>query len=306
MINPTKIRELNLTQGDDETHPQHLAAASGLVRVADTLYVVADDEHHLGVFHATNGAPGHLVRLFEGTLPAKAKQRKAAKPDLETLIALPAFDGYADGALLALGSGSKPNRETAALLALSAAGLDAGAPQHIDLSSLYDDLRCEMDALNIEGAAIFGNTFCLLQRGNKGAQNALIRLPLDMFLHDLTNANPPRLRHAPHVQIYELGDVDGVPLCFTDGAALPNGALLFTAVAEDTANSVDDGACKGSAIGLIDASGKLVRVERLNPAYKVEGITASVQDNCIQLQLVTDDDDATKPASLLAATLHWC
>jgi hypothetical protein len=305
MIHPTPIRELNLAPQSDETRPTHLAAASGLVQVADTLYVVADDEHHLGVFHATNGAPGHLVRLFEGNLPEKAKKRKATKPDLETLLALPAFDGFAHGALLALGSGSKPNRETAVLLAIGATGLNGIAPQHIDLTGLYDDLRDEMDALNIEGAAIIGNTCCLLQRGNKGTENALIRMPLDSFLQDLARAKSPRLRHAPQVQIYDLGAVDGVPLCFTDGAVLPSGALLFTAVAEDTDNSIDDGACKGSAIGLIDALGKLVRVERVSPTYKVEGITASVRNNVIHLQMVTDDDDASKPACLLAAELDW-
>ena len=34
------------------------------------------------------------------------------------------------------------------------------------------------------------------------------------------------------VRAIELGDIDGVPLCFTDAAALPDGNLLFTAVAE--------------------------------------------------------------------------
>jgi hypothetical protein len=32
---------------------------------------------------------------------------------------------------------------------------------------------------------------------------------------------------------YDLGHLDGVPLCFTDAAALPDGGMVFSAVAED-------------------------------------------------------------------------
>jgi hypothetical protein len=305
MIRPTKIRELLLSRTTSEKRAPHLAAASGLVNVDRTLYVVADDENHLGVFSADNRAPGDLIRLFEGTLPEKTKKRKAEKPDLETLTHLPTFAGYTHGALLALGSGSKPNRATGVLLGLDANGQVNTAPQHIDLASLYDDLRNEFDALNIEGAVISGNDFILLQRGNKGSKNGLIRLPIAAFLRDLAAEKAPRLHCAPTSYIVNLGNVDNVPLCFTDGAALANGALLFTAVAEDTDNAIDDGMCVGSAIGIINAYGKIAHMERIEPAYKVEGVVASIRDQHIHVQLVTDGDDASKPAWLLSVALPW-
>jgi hypothetical protein len=305
MIHPTKIRELLLSHATSEKRAPHLAAASGLVNIDGTLYVVADDENHLGVFSADSHAPGDLIRLFEGTLPDKTKKRKAEKYDLETLTHLPAFQGYAHGALLALGSGSKPNRATGVLLGLGANGEVNTAPRHIDLASLYDDLRNEFDALNIEGAIVSGNDVVLLQRGNKGSKSALIRLPIENFLHDLATAKAPRLHCAPISHIVDLGSVNDVPLCFTDGAALANGALLFTAVAEDTANAIDDGMCVGAAIGIVNADGKIARMERLVPAYKVEGVVASIRDQHIHVQLVTDGDDASKPAWLLSAVLPW-
>jgi hypothetical protein len=48
------------------------------------------------------------------------------------------------------------------------------------------------------------------------------------------------------VRRYDLGAIDGIALGFTDAAALPGGGWLFTAVAEDTDDSVTDGACKGN------------------------------------------------------------
>lgn len=305
MIRPTKIRELLLSRATSEKRAPHLAAASGLVNIGNTLYVVADDENHLGVFSSDNHVPGDLIRLFEGTLPEKTKKRKAEKRDLETLTQLPAFQGYAHSALLALGSGSKSNRVIGVLLGLGANGQVNTAPQHIDLASLYEDLRNEFDVLNIEGAVISGDDLVLLQRGNKGSKNALIRLSVAAFLNDLTAGYAPRLHRTPTSMTIDLGSVDDVPFSFTDGAALINGALLFTAVAEDTDNAVDDGACKGSAIGIISADGKIVRIERIDPAYKVEGVVASMRDQHIHVQLVTDGDDASKPAWLLSAVLPW-
>ena len=88
---------LGLLQIDPAQHPQawaHLSAASGLVRSGHLLYVVADDELHLGVFEDTAATgmppePGALVRMLEGDLPIDAVERKAAKPDFETLVHLP-------------------------------------------------------------------------------------------------------------------------------------------------------------------------------------------------------------------------
>ena len=97
----------------------------------------------------------------------------------------------------------------------------------------------------------------ILQRGNKGAVHALIACEFDPFMDDLAVNIAPRLRVPPLVRAVELGDIDGVPLCFTDAAPLPDGNLLFTAVAENIGNSFDDGPCGGSAIGIVDANGNL-------------------------------------------------
>ncbi len=307
MIQSKQIRELNLTHGTSESRSSFISAASGLVKVNNLLYVVADDEHHLGVFSTDHVGPGELVRLFDGTLPDNAKLRKAQKPDLETLLLLPPLAGFPHGALLAMGSGSKPNRDTGVLLGLDAVGNTLwninAAPRLIDLSLLYDAIRAEVDDLNIEGAVIADGRLILLQRGNKGGANALIVCALDSFIDDLVAHTAPRLRVAPLVRAVELGDIDGVPLSFTDAAGLPGGNLLFTSAAENTDNSFDDGACSGSAIGIVDANGNVAMIERLDQPYKVEGVTATMQADGIHLLLVTDADDESKPACLLSAVM---
>lgn len=303
MISTTIRRALHLVHASAPTRAPHLSAASGLVAINNMLYVVADDENHLGVFSTDDASPGNLLRVFEGTLPDKHKKRKALKPDLETLVQLPAFAGFPHGALLALGSGSRASRETGVLLTLDVHGAVNAPVQHVDLSLFYDDLRFEIDGLNIEGMVVLGDTIRLLQRGNKGSANALIDCNLAPFLAAISKQDRPRLDKAPRLTLATLGDIDGVPLCFTDGAPLAQGETIFTAVAENTDNSVDDGACAGSAIGIIDRAGHVTRIQRLTDNHKVEGIAASVCADGLNLLLVTDGDDASKPALLLSALL---
>lgn len=103
---------------------------------------------------------------------------------------------------------------------------------------------------------------------------------------------------------FALGDIDGIPFSFTDATALPDGRLIFTAVAEDTGNAYEDGGCLGSAIGII-ADGTLRRVERVDRPCKIEGVHARMNGARVDLLLVTDADDADVPGELLRATLDW-
>ena len=89
MITLTEIRELDLAAPSAPGRPSHLSAASGLVRVNSLIYVIADDEVHLGVFRLDSAEPGQLIRLFDGALPDAKAERKKRKPDLEAFTLLP-------------------------------------------------------------------------------------------------------------------------------------------------------------------------------------------------------------------------
>lgn len=303
MLEARIIRELLVDDSAGSVGQGHLSAASGLVKLGNRLFVVTDDEHHLAMFDLSNREPGRLIPMFDGALPLRHQARKAAKPDCEALLVLPAFGDYPNGALMAMGSGSRPSRYRGALLALDAAGEIQGAVRILDLTSLLAPLHEHFSDLNIEGAFVQGDTLSLLQRGNSGsAVNARIDLRWLDLQRWLTAAGP-----APEpasITRFELGAIDGVPLSFTDGAALPSGGWLFSAAAEDTADTYSDGPCAGSVIGLVDAGGTIRTLERLAVPFKVEGIAASVAGDMIDLLLVTDADDRRQPALLLSTELR--
>lgn len=299
MLIPEFLRDLNV---DPQLHPRgqgHLSAASGLVRVQRRLYVVADDELHLGCFGNTGRAAVQLIRLFDGKLPHDAKKRKKTKLDIETLLQLPALPGYPFGALMALGSGSSPKRCQAVLVPLDAKGALIHRLAYVDFAPLYARLRRTFDDLNIEGAFFAQGRLCLLQRGNKGnSPSAVIRFDWKSVLPWLMGRRetcPPVVS----ITVLDLGSFKGVPFCPTDGAGLASGQWAFTAVAEDTGNSIQDGPCLASAVGIVDADGAVRQIHRLHGAPKVEGISAIKSEGQLVLKMVTDADNASEVSQLL-------
>ncbi len=285
MIELTKIRELNISAAAAATRPLHISAASGLACLGSRMYVVADDELHLAVFSTADSAPGHLIRIFDGMLPEFKVARKRQKPDLEALTLLPPFRDFPHGALLAVGSGSRPNRRRGVLLALDPHGAVCGSPRSVDLSSILLPLHEEFSEVNVEGAVVCRDELRLFQRGNKGeAENAIIRFHLspvlDALLSDCADAIKPFA-----INYLDLGFIQGVPFSFTDAAILPDGDMVFSAVAEDTEDAFRDGPCVGAAIGVADNNGNLRCLHRLDRPHKIEGVHARLEGNRLDLRL---------------------
>lgn len=299
------VQRLRALSVDPKLHPRgqpYLSAASGLVCANGRAYVIADDEHHLAVFRDLE-SPGELHRVVAGDLPRGTKARKKRKPDMETLLLLPAAGAAAQACLLALGSGSRPRRRLGTVIALGADGEPAAQAGHFDLEPIYAPLRALLREINIEGAMAIGDEFVLLNRGIDGrTENATARYRLRDLLRviggDASELAPTSVRR------YALGAIDGVGLAFTDAAALPDGGWVFTAVAEDTSDSATDGACAGSAVGVVDAGGDLRSLRRLEGDPKVEGVdvrSAAGASAMTTLSMVTDADDPEQASWLLRA-----
>ena len=286
---------------DPHIHPRgqpHLSAASGLVCAYGRAYVIADDELHLAIYRdRTSGA--ELRRLVDGTLPHDKGARKRRKADFESLLWLPG-----EAALIALGSGSRPQRDRAVWLSLQADGTPQPPPRVIDLAPLYTPLRAQLGAINIEGAFVVGDILMLLNRGHAaGAGNLVVRYALgDVVdaMHEACGSVEPL-----SLQAFELGSIDGIALGFTDGAALPGtgGGWVFSAVAEHSRDSVADGACSGAVVGLVGADGRLQSLRRLASRDKIEGIDVQARSDGPVLFMVSDDDDPAKASWLLSARL---
>src|SRR5829696_8098231 len=178
-----KLRDLEVQEPSGPGRPAHLSSASGVVRRGDFVYVIGDDELHLGVFRLSSNEPGQLRRVLPGDLPDDHSERSRLKPDLEALTVLPPFEGHPYGALLGLGSGSAPERDRGFVCALAPDGSIAGTPDELALGPLYALLRKHVAELNVEGAATMGERLWLLHRGaSDEGSNLVAELSLEQLL----------------------------------------------------------------------------------------------------------------------------
>jgi hypothetical protein len=169
----------------------------------------------------------------------------------------------------------------------------------IDTSALCATLRATFAQLNLEGAALVGDEFVLLQRGNRGdGRNALVFVATQDLLRALATQRFT-LTRAPRIVDLDLGVHEDVPWSCTDVARLDDGDLLASVVLEDTCDAYSDGRCLGSALVRLAPDGSLRWHRRLDTPSKVEGIAVEGDT----LWLVSDADDRAVPAELLRAIL---
>ena len=289
--------------------PAHVRAGSGIAWIGGLLAVVQDDANFIALVDPESYAVRALslpasddgVRLF-GT----DRGNKQFKLDLEACVALPDDDGEV---LVAFGSGSTPVRERIVLVR----GIP-GAPfvEVCDASAFYALLRGAHEfsgsEMNVEGAAWRNGRLLLFNRGNGAPRDG--REPVDataevdwdrLRAHLVADAPPP----APErITRYELGQIDGWRLTFTDASAV-GGALLFAATAEASPNTYDDGPVAGSALGIIDGPGARWAVIEDDAGGrfdgKVEGIAPGSRPRTVLV--VIDRDDPYLPSELCEVEL---
>jgi hypothetical protein len=300
---PTQtLRSLALA---DEILPdtRYLAAASGLAIMGDHFVVVADDALHLALFPVASQADGSLFRLRLGELPSDPTARKREKPDFEALTVLPSSEHAPSGALLVVGSGSTRRRELATLVRVTVSGELDPCVEHRDLRTIFAPLRDRCGEINIEAAFVQDRDLVLVSRGNGSAPNNHVAHYRLESLSDWLSGRSTAPVAPSSIAPLRLPAIGGVPLGVTDATPHPDGGWLFSAVAEDTADSYTDGALTGAIIGHVDTDGRLTRTMRLSPMTKVEGIAVSRHGRTTTLIMVTDGDDPATPASLLCAEL---
>lgn len=287
----SELRSLELDKPSRPGRPAHIASASGVVKRGDWVYVIGDDEFGLGVFRLSEPSPGTLRDALE---PG------SDKADLEALTLLPPFEEHPFGALLGLGSGSGPERDRGFVWSLAADGSLDGKARELDMEPVYSMLRKE-DApeLNIEGASVMGDRLWLLQRGNTDqGVNLVAELALTDVMDSIRHDREIDCEELETVRAYDLGELDGVPLTFSDATPIADQVLAFTASAED-----DDGHIHGSVVGTIDTGGSVTRLRTIDRKWKVEGLYASIDTGVMDFLFVCDQDDPETPSPLLSAAM---
>jgi hypothetical protein len=294
--------------------PAHVRSASGLVRAGGRVALIQDDASFVALADPATGQ-ARAIALPAGEAGLRQfddlRGNKRFKLDLESCVMLEDADG--GGTLIAFGSGSAPLRETIVLVRRVA------SPQPdvrvVDASPLYAVLRAETgfsgSELNVEGAALAGGVLRLFNRGNGAPRSGLLPVnatcDLDLagflaFLTDPSAAPPPQPRE---VTQYDLGQVSGLPLTFTD-AVERGGAILYAAAAEASPDATRDGPVAGCAIGIIhDRKATFAVVEDSRGeryAEKIEGILPHPADPA-RLWAVIDRDDPRAASELLEVVL---
>ena len=262
-----------------------VGAASGLVLRDGSFHVVADDENSLYIFGPDGST--RRIALLPGELPDKKSARKKQKADFEILVDLP------DHGLLAMGSGSRRTRERAVLLDRDERTCV------IDTSVLCACLRETFADLNLEGAALVGDEFVLLQRGNRSDQRTAL---IFIAMGDLQQALASQrfaITRPPRIVDLDLGMRDDVPWSCTDLTVCGDGDLLASAVLENTDDAYQDGPCLGSALVRMAPDGALRWQRSLDTLSKVEGV--AVDGDVVWL--VSDADERAVPSQLLRASL---
>ena len=295
------IRELDLREPPGDGQPAHLASASGIAKRGTFVYVVGDDLLQLGVFQLASGEPGELRRIFEGTLAGSPETRKREKPDLEGLTTLPPVEGEPNGGLLGLGSGSERGRDRGFYWSFAPDGTLDGEPRTIDFAPVYDEIRGELGGeINIEGAAVVEERLWLFHRGNRtDAPNTVAEFELGDLSRTLAEDRVVDPGELAGLRGYELGELEGVPLCFSDATALTDQLVCFSASAEGE----EDGDVHGSVVGTIGEDGSVRRLRTIDPQWKVEGVHATIDSGVIDFLFVCDQDDPDTASPLLSATM---
>lgn len=300
-------RELRFDDGSP------VRAASAVARLG-VGWLVAQDDATAGAWLASRDAVlAHRLRLLPPVdghdVFSEAAGTKRSKPDLEAAVEVPASLG---GGVLLLGSGSLPNRRRAVLVTSGTGGTtDVRAS---DLDPLYERVTVALGLaapeLNLEGACAVGGRLRWFQRGHHrgGIPSASVDVDLAAVVAAVRGDGDAGRIAVSSPRTYDLGDVEGVALAVTDAAVLPDGRIVVSASAEDTADAVADGPVAGSALAIIDGTA-VVGVAPLAPGpapLKLEGIAiVTVRDAVVTLLGVVDQDDPGRASLALDLDLAW-
>lgn len=278
------------------------------------LAVIQDDSNFLALFDPAAPAEARAVTLPPGADGkrqfGRSRDNKHLKLDLEACFVAQ----MPTTTLVALGSGSTPARES--VLLVSGWPDDALNARVIPAPGFYAALRESTEfagsELNVEGALLDGDSMRLFGRGN-GAVNgslqpisATCELSWPLFLAYLGAPQDGRVPRPKNIQRFLLGDIDGVSLGFTDATSWHD-VVLFTAAAENSRDTYQDGPVTGSAIGVIGANGEtrwtpIVGSDGNVLLEKAEGL--AIADQYQNLWVVADADDEARPSELWRVQLE--
>lgn len=262
-------------------------SGSGIEYFNERLYIVGDDAKDILVLDK-KWRKETSIPLFDS---AELRIPKKIKADLEasTIIEINKIPR-----LLMLGSGSTLNRNRAILV-----NLDDHLKEEMDITGFYNQIKDDLEHVNIESSAVILGKLLMGNRGNLASpENTIIVTDIDFWKH------PEKA--AWNKVTFDLPDTKGKVLGLSGMTySHKNDWLICTMSTEATANSYDDGAIGDSYLAIVEnASRKILRkkmnvnvlinlseVDEAFKGYKLESATIlSEKNGRLKMHLVADND----------------
>lgn len=243
------------------------------------------------------------VELPKGGLRVSAGLKRDAELSIEAVMA---GRDYRGEFLLAFGSGRNSDAQRIVRIRVGSGDLDLWVVEAKWLYSALAQLPClGASTLNIEGAAVIRPSdggspivrFC--QRGNGQPQTGEPVTSVTIDIHQTVLIGYlERCRQNPNAQFgdeltnvrrYDLGEIDGISLGFSDACGMSDGNMLYVAVAEDCPAVGISGLNHGTVLGITDGTGKVQHAAICEPdgtptTSKVAALTIDDQ-KCIYVAL---------------------
>ena len=256
-------------------------------------------------FDSLGRRPARSARFSAGSSARTRTSASNRNPTSRRSRCCPPFPGARSARCSASGPARNRSASAGFVWGLAADGSLEGEPIELDLSPLYGRLRERAPELNIEGAAALGEQLWLFHRGNtEQALNIVAEVPLRAFIDSVRRDGRIECGGNVRARAYELGELDGVPLTFSDATPLADELVVFTASAEPGSDPHGtDGEIRGSVVGTIDGDGRVERLRTIDREWKVEGVYASIDARVIDFLFVCDQDDPDTASPLLSAAM---
>jgi hypothetical protein len=262
-------------------------SGSGIEFFNEKLYVVGDDAKDVLVLDK-KWRKETSIPLFDS---AELRIPKKIKADLEasTIIEINKIPR-----LLLLGSGSTLNRNRAILV-----NLDDHLKEEMDITGFYNQIKDDLEHVNIESSAVILGKLLMGNRGNlTSPENTIIVTDIDFWKH-------PEKAEWSKV-IFDLPDTEGKVLGLSGMTySHKNDWLICTMSTEATANSYDDGAIGDSYLAVVENASRKILRKKMNvnvlinlsevddafKGYKLESATIlSEKNGRLKMHLVADND----------------
>lgn len=262
-------------------------SGSGIEYYNDRLYVIGDDAKDILVLDSKWNKETSIP-LFDS---AELRIPKKIKADLEstTIIEVNKIPR-----LLLLGSGSTLNRNRAILV-----NLDDHFKEEMDITGFYNQLKDDLEQVNIESSAVVLGKLIMGNRGNLSSpENTIVVTETNFWRH-------PEKAEWQKVE-FKLPETEGKVLGLSGMAySHKNDWLICTLSTEATANSYDDGAIGDSYLAIVENASRKVSRKKMNvnqlinlsevddafKGYKMESCTIfSEKEGRLKLHMVADND----------------